>query len=196
MSERTYTESELSAERAALLREMKVPLLELVDEFRSGAAEYDVKGADDWESHKAVTYTECADKLRDCIRALAIPTDQSALARHDADLLKNREYRDILNYVEDYERMSRKEFSATHGEDIAAALAGVEAVAYARAKQDVAKHWPEREHRAPGYCVVCSCGWQSPYHKQEIADSLVSNLDVEWRQHILALQDRGREAEK
>lgn len=47
--------------------EFKAPLYELVDEFRSGAAEYEYSGAEYGEQKAAQVYNECADKLKAAI---------------------------------------------------------------------------------------------------------------------------------
>jgi len=96
MPERTYSQAELDAAVASAL----------------------TRAAEHFKTH-------CYDNNKQIRKAILslIPAPAAAeLERRDKRIIQEKEYKDFLCYLNDYERMTRKEFAETHGEDIAEAM--------------------------------------------------------------------------
>ena len=167
MSERTYTESELAAERAALLREAAdlIPKCEYSHACRTMNLKFS---------------TYCPNcRLVNAI--LAIPTDQSALARHDAELQARLERAtDLVRYARHFlhnENLISDEEYAAIVQDSEGRVARLEGYDTALARVEAAVRLAEAK------CIFTN--WN------------VADRDFQhWLEHhIAALEDRGREVD-
>jgi hypothetical protein len=61
-------------------------------------------------------------EIQKAILALIPASDASALDKYVAEKIQQREYRDILEYLNDFRRMTGEEFADTHGKDVRDAL--------------------------------------------------------------------------
>lgn len=163
---RLYTAAEVALERAALLREAAAYCLNRAKQLSLYRKEYNPAEVKEIERLK---FAETQLEIRSD-EILAIPTDQSALTKHNQEISKAAEEAlaaELGKYLASAEwgmihQVIHKLTTVAGG-----SLARVEAAAYERAKRNAAMECDKKD-----------------------------KLPSEIQRRILALEDRGREAEK